>query len=605
MLVLRSALLAPVALVILIAGCGAGSNPDPNELVIHSVLPAKVGTLDPANIETIYEFMVAGQIFEPLYGYHYLKRPYEVVPLLADGMPQVNDCLLTYTVKIKKGVYFQDDPCFRDGKGRELTASDFVYSYKRIANIKNYSKNWWIFEDKIVGLDEFREYTKTCVSEDEVDYSRPVEGLQAPDSYTLVMKLKKPWPQLIYVLAFQGAAVAKEAVDYYRQDIISHPVGTGPFMLKTWQRGSFINLVRNPHFRQEYYPSEGEHQDAEKGLLDDAGKPIPFVDRVIFRIIEEDQPCWFLFLRGQIDNITIPKDNFGQAMRSMPNGIGASRELTPAMKERNIHLDRFGYSTTIFIGFNMEDQILGPNKPLREAISFALDRAKYIEIFWNGRDEVANGLIPPVINSYNPDIKKIGQRYDPEKARQLIKQAQEICGGKIPTLTLSMPGTDTLKRQIGQFWQRCLKEVGLDVEVEYLDLATFLDKTRNKGSQMFYTGCWGDYPDAANFLQLFYGKNVSPGVNSFNYVNPEFDKLYEKASCMPDCPEKTQVYQQAEEIVIRDCPAAFVNHPVEYMLYHDWLGNYKPHAFQYGLAKYYKIDKKKRDSFKELLKKIE
>jgi len=571
---------------ILFAGCRVDPNRDPNELVIHSILPAKIGTLDPGNIRTFYELIVAGQIFEPLYGYHYLNRPYEVVPLLADGMPQVSDDMLTYTIKIKKGVYFHDDPCFQAGYGRELRASDFIYSCKRIANIKYLSKNWWIFEDRIVGLDEFREYTKTCQSEEDVDYSRPVEGLQAPDNYTLVIKLKKPWPQLIYVLAFKATAVAKEAVDYYGQDITSHPVGTGPFMLRTWHRSSYIDLVRNPNFRKDYYPAEGQEQDAEKDLLDDTGKRLPFVDRVIFRIIEENQPRWFLFLRGQIDNIIIPKDNFGQAIR-------------------NIHLKRFRDPATSYIGFNMEDQILGANKPLREAISYALDRAKYIELFWNNRDEVAHGFIPPIMKSYNPDIKKIGQKYDSEKAGQLVKQAQRICGGTLPTLTLSTYQRDTMGRQIGQFWQRCLKDVGLDVEVEYLDLATFLKDIRTKSAQMFYLGWMGGYPDADNFLQLFYGKNVSPGVNCFNYVNLEFDKLYEKASSMPDCPERTELYRQAEKVVIRDCPAAFINHPVAYMLHHDWLGNYKPHAFQFGLVKYHRIDKKKRDSYKELLKKIE
>ena len=579
---------------------------DPNELIIHSILPMKIGTLDPGNIETFYEFIVAGQIFEPLYGYHYLKRPYEVVPLLADGMPQVSDDMLTYTIKIKKGIYFHDDPCFgfppgggpQAGYGRELTASDFIYSCQRIANIKNFSKNWWIFEDRIVGLDEFRQYSKTCQNEEDVDYSRPVEGLQAPDNYTLVIKLKRPWPQLIYILTYQPIATAKEAVDYYGKDIISHPVGTGPFMLRTWHRGSYIDLVRNPNFRKDYYPTQGQQQDAKEGLLDDAGKPMPFVDRVIFRIIEEDQPRWFLFLRGQIDNIIIPKDNFGQA-------IEPSMELTPAMKKRNIHLKMFRQGRTSFIGFNMEDQILGINKPLREAISYALDRAKYIELFWNNRDEVAHGLIPPIMSCYNPDIENIGQKYDPQRARHLVEQAQKIYGSNIPALTLTMAGTDIMARQIGQFWQRCLKDVGLDVEVEHLDLATFLNDIRTKNAQMFYYGWMVDYPDADSFLKLFYSKNVSPGVNCFNYVNPEFDKLYEKVSCMPDCPERTLIYRQAEKVVIRDCPAAFINHPVAYMLHHDWLGNYKPHAFQFGLVKYHRIDKKKRDAYKELLKKIE
>ena len=166
-----------LVLSILLPGCGDRPNYEPNELVIHSILPMKIGTLDPGNIESFYEFIVAGQIFESLYGYHYLKRPYEIVPVLADGMPKISDDMLTYIIKIKKGIYFHDDPCFKNNCGRELKASDFIYSLKRIANIKNRSKSWWIFEQKLVGLDEFRRYTKTCRSEEDVDYSRARQSL--------------------------------------------------------------------------------------------------------------------------------------------------------------------------------------------------------------------------------------------------------------------------------------------------------------------------------------------------------------------------------------------------------------------------------------------
>ncbi len=184
---------------LIIAGCdGSGPVEEPNEMVLHHVLSTKIKGLDPGNMRDVYSVIVASQIFEPLYQYHFLKRPYQLVPLLAEDMPQISDDLLTYTIKIKKHVYFQDNPCFTNDKGRELKAQDFVFSLKRIANIKYLSQNWSMFDNKIVGLNEFREYTKTYKNEVDVDYSRQVQGLTTPDDYTLIIKLKQPWPPIVH-----------------------------------------------------------------------------------------------------------------------------------------------------------------------------------------------------------------------------------------------------------------------------------------------------------------------------------------------------------------------------------------------------------------------
>ena len=597
----RSALLVTIICTgLIIAGCdGPGPVEEPNEMVLHHVLSTKIKGLDPGNMRDFYSVIVASQMFEPLYQYHFLKRPYELVPLLAEDMPQISDDLLTYTIKIKKGVYFQDDPCFQVGKPRELKAEDFVYAIKRVANIKYLSQNWSILDNKIVGLDEFREYTKTCKSEANVDYSRQVQGLTTPDDYTLVIKLKKSWAQLCLALAdIATAPVAKEAVDYYGEDIISHPVGTGPFRLNVWRRGSYIELVRNPAFRGELYPSRGEPGDAEAGYLDDAGKPIPFADRVVWTVIEERQPAWLLFLQGKVDATVIPKDNFDEVM-------GGAGELTPAMKQRNIHLKTFKDPSTYWVGFNMQNPVLGKNKPLRSAISYAIDREKFIELFFNNRHLIAHGLIPPIMPSYNPEIKEKGYaQYDPEKAQELLKEAEKIHGGKLPVFKMALPGTNTWYRQYGQLLKRNLNAVGLEVETEYMDRPTYLEKVNTKSVQMFTSGSSASTPDAQDFLAMFYSRYHAPGPNKFNYSNPEFDKLYEKAQVMLDGPEKRRLYRKMELVVLEDCPAAFLNHRVAYVLHHDWYKNYKPHAFAYGLSKYRRIDMAKRAAYKKLLKTI-
>jgi len=583
---------------VIVAGCkGKASKSDSNEVVLHSALAAKVRGLDPGDIGDTTSSLVASQIFECLYQYHYLKRPYELVPQLAEDMPQVSEDGLTYTIKIKKGVYFADDQCFENGKGRELKATDFVFAWKRIANIKYISKNWWIFDNKIVGLDEFREYTKSCEKAADVDYSRKVEGLAASDDYTLIIKVKKPWPQITYLLAhLPTAPVAKEAVDYYGRDIINHPVGTGPFKLQKWHRGSYIELVKNRSFREEFYPSEGEDADRADGYLTDAGKRLPMIDRILMTIVQEDPPRWFLFMQGKIDASGIPKDNFNEA-------IDQRGKLTAQMQKRNIHLRIFRDPSTYWLGFNMEDKTLCGNKPLRQAINCAVDKEKYIKLFTNNRGEVAYGFIPPLMKAYDSSIKdKVKTTYNPDKARQLIKEAENIYGDKLPKLTLAMPGTDAVIRQRGEFLKRCFKTVGLNVEIDYMDWPTFQNKIKTKSVQMFMLGWIADYPDAENFLQLFYSKNASPGPNNFNYSNPDFDRIYEQIAVMPDSPERTKLYRKAERIVIEDCPAVFLMHGVAYVLYHDWLYNYKPHAFGYGLSKYRRIDTAKRADYKKLLK---
>jgi ABC-type transport system substrate-binding protein len=570
------------------------------EMILNQRLRAKVQTLDPADVGDTISDGVCKEFYENLYTYHYLKRPFELVPQLAASMPQISEDGLVYHISIRQDVFFQDDSCFPNGKGRSLKAQDFVYAWKRIANVKTRSKNWWIFDGKIVGLNDFRAYTKT-VAKEAVDYERPVEGLCAADDFTIVIKLTRPWPQFIFWLAFlPSAPMAKEAVDYYGEDIVKHPVGTGAFQLKQWHRGVYIEAVRNPTFRADFYPSEGAPGDTEAGLLVDAGKRLPFADRVIWRVVTEDQPRWLLLMRGEIDLDAIPKDNFGQA-------VSMGHELTEEMKQRGMKLELFDEPSTFWLAMNMTDPILGPNKPLRLAISYALDRQHYIDLLWNGRCHPAYGFIPPPMKAYDPSIQETSpSHYDVEKAKSFLREAEKLYGGKIPKLRLTLGGVDNFYRQSGQFFKRNLDDIGLDVTIELYDWPTFLDKLRNGTLQMYFSGWMADYPDAESFLTCFYSPNA-PWPNSSQYHNPEFDALYERVSVMADSPERTELYRQAQQIVIRDMPCAFTYHRVGYIIHHGWLSNIKPDGYKaettgFGYLKYYKVDTAKRDEYRKRFK---
>ena len=571
-----------------------------DEVVLNQRLRTKIQTLDPADVGDTTSDGVCKEFYENLYTYHYLKRPHELIPQLAAAMPRISEDGLVYHIPIRQDVVFQDDVCFPDGKGRQLKAQDFVYAWKRIANVKVRSRNWWIFDGKIIGLDDFRAYTKT-VEKNEVDYERPVEGLYAADDFTIVVKLTRPWPQLVFWLAhLPTAPMAKEAVDYYKEDIVKHPVGTGAFMLKQWHRGIYLEAVRNPTFRPDFYPSEGASGDAEAGLLADAGKQLPFIDRVFWRVVVEDQPRWLLLMRGDIDINAIPKDNFGQA-------VSMGRELTEEMKQRGMKLELFDEPSTFWLGMNMNDSILGKNKPLRHAISYAIDREYYIDLLWNGRCHPAYGFIPVPMKAYDPLIKGTSLSvYDSEKARQYLDEAEQIHGGPIPKLRLALGGVDNFYRQSGQFFKRNLSDIGLDVSIELYDWPTFLEKLRTGGLQMYFSGWMADYPDAENFLQVFYSKNA-PWPNSSQYNDPEFDALYEKVSIMPDSPYRTELYRKAQQLVLDDMPCAFTYHRVGYIIHHGWLSNVKPDGYKadtigFGHLKYYNVDMQKRDEYRKTFK---
>lgn len=565
---------------------------------MHLALITKVQTLDCGNMRDIYGIMVGSNIYETLYNYHYLKRPYEIIPVLAEAMPDISADKLTYTIRIKQGVYFQDDPCFPDGKGRELKADDFVFALKRVANVKYRSQNWPAYNDRIAGLDEFREYTKQFPDEWSVDYSRPVEGLRALDDHTLQIKLVRPWPQIVEITLSDTSTspLPKEAVDYYRREIGHHPVATGPYRLNVWRRGSYVDLVRNENWRGELYPSEGAPGDAEAGLLADAGKPVPFSDRVIYRVVEEDQPRWLLFMRGELDLSTIPKDNFNEAIAP------GSRDLTVPLQQRGIGLETFVEPSTFWVGFNLKDPVLGPNKPLRMAISRAVDRQAFVDLFTNGRFLIAHGIVSPGLNSYDPDIINYGySKYDPAESLRLLNEAEAIHGGPIPSLTLGMPGTDNFARQYGQFLQKYFGQVGIKLEVRYMDWPTYMAELNNGHLQLFSSGVSASVPDAIDFLEMFGTKYFAPGANKFFYSNPEYDTLLEQAQVMFDSPERTDLYRRLERMMMDDYPAVFTTHRVSYALSHAWYKNYKPHVFSHNVLKYRRVDEQKRNEYRELL----
>jgi oligopeptide transport system substrate-binding protein len=559
------------------------------ENTLNVVVQQNIKGLDPIFANDVYANMVVSQIFESLLHYHYLKRPLELQPMLAAEMPGVSEDGLTHTFKLRPGIKFQDHEAFTGGKGRDVTAEDFIYSWRRLADPANQSDGFWVFDGKIAGLNEWREK----VSKGEADYNTPIEGFQAPDPMTLVIKLKKPYYQLHYVLAMPYTAVVpKEIVAKYGKEFLNHPVGTGPFKFESWTRNSQVVLVRNPEWNRHTYPSDGEPDDTKLGRLADAGKKLPLVDKVVVQEIVEDQPRWLNFMKGNLDFVVIPKDNFDTAVQN--------DKVSSELAQKGIQLMITPEPDVTYTAFNMLDPVIGKNENLRKAISLAFDTETLIQKFYNGRAIVAHSPIPPEVESYDPGFKNPYKEYNVAKAKEFLAKAGFPEGKGLPTIEYSTTNSSTA-RQMAEYFKQNMEKIGLKVNIITTSWPQFTSKIREKKAQVWGIAWLADYPDAENFLQLLYGQNVSPGPNGSNYKNKEFDELYQKASQLPPGAERAKLYQQMRDIVVKDMPWVPNAHRLGYYAYHGWLKNYKYHSIVNDYFKYLRIDTKARSEMKAKL----
>ena len=589
-----------------------------------------VKSLDPATCGDEMSSTIQANFYEGLYAYHYLKRPVEVVAQLANGMPDISADGLTYTIPIKPGVVFHRNPCFgKDITGKHqwaarcVTARDFVLALKRVADYHiNTGLAWAFLANRIIGLDEYREKTRQFKGGDFTRYDLDVEGISAPDDRTLVLRLKSPFPQLIYVLAMHVyAPVPREVIDYHlatkddgRGGRVPMPVeqrsseimeqeevvGTGPYVLTTFKRKWKIVMDRNPDFRDDRYPSDGEEASADypgdlaMGLLADAGKRVPFVDEINYRYIEEDYASWMLFLSRQIDAGPIPVEKF-QAV------ITPGKDLTDAWKKKHIVLSRVTKPSIYWIVFNMEDPLLGKSKALRQALCLCYDVENEIKILYNDRGRRATNIVPSDFKGHSFAGPGPYFRYDTAEARVKLAEAKKQLGaaglltnGEIPEIKFDLSdGPYSLR--MADFARQQFSKLGLKVKCVFNDWPTLQRKVENKQTQMYTMGWVADYPDAENFLQLFYSGNIDKGTNNANYKNARYDSLYRVIRTMQDCPLRTELYGRMIRIVSEDCPVLLMTESESFSLYYDWIKNVKQHPIGFGFAKYRRIDAAQRD----------
>ena len=528
--------------------------------VLRYAFPAAETGFDPARIVDLYSRIITAHIFEGLYTYDHLARPAKYKPALADGMPEVSADYRTWTVKLKKGVYFADDPVFK-GQRREVVAADIVYAYKRPVDPANKSPIVaGVLDYKFIGLAALRE--RAINTKTPFDYDTEIEGIRALDRYTVQFKLELPRPRFMETLSASDlfGAQAREVVQAYGEDTAAHPVGSGPFKLVQWRRSSLIVLERNPNYREVTYDAEPAAADAEgKALLARfKGRRLPMIDRVEVSIIEESQPRWLAFINGQLDFIAIPSEYVSQAV---PRGV-----LAPNLAKKGVNAYRIVSSDAILMYFNMEDPIVGGYTPekvaLRRAIGLGTDVDRIIRIIYRGQAIPAQSPIVPETTGYVPSFKSENGDFDPARANALLDLYgytdrdgdgwRELPDGK-PLILEIGSAPDQLTRQRDELLQKDLKRLHIRVKFKTAKFSENLKAARAAKLQIWALGFSAAGADGQGTLARFYGPQ-SASQNLARFKNKEFDAIYERMQVMPDGPKREALFFEAKRIAIAYMP---------------------------------------------------
>jgi len=644
--------------------------------VVYSAFAERPKHLDPARSYSENEYAFIAQVYEPPLQYHLLLRPYQLVPLAAEAVPvptyrdaagqvlpadapagQIHES--EYLIRLRPGGRYQPHPAFAsdaaDGYryhrlreadlagvntladfpetgARDLTAEDYVYQIKRLAAPWTHSPIAGVMSEHILGFAELSERLKGLAPDAEeaegtfVDLRQiPFEGAEVVDPLTYRIRLKGKYPQFVYWLAMPFfAPMPWEAEAFYRQPGMKarnltldwYPVGTGPYWLKENNPNLRMALERNPNFRGETYPAEGMPGDREAGLLADAGRPLPMIERAIYSLEKESIPYWNKFLQGYYDSSGVSSDAFDQAVQLDSQG---EARLTPAMEAKGIALQTSVRASVSYLGFNMLDPVVGGDSErarlLRRALAIAIDFDEYISIFANGRGVVAQSPLAPGIFGFREGEAGIDPyvfRWDGKGAvRRSLDEAKALLaqagwpGGRDQatgqTLTLyfdtAAGGPDDKSRL--NWFRKQLERLGIELVIRSTDYNRFQDKMRKGTAQLFMWGWNADYPDPENFLFLLYGPNgkvKGDGENAANYANPEFDALFEEMRNMDNGPERQSVIDRMLEIARRDAPWIWGLHPVSYTLRHAWLNNAVPNLMANNTLKYRRVDPLAREA---------
>ncbi|MBX9890402.1 MAG: hypothetical protein K2X94_03980 [Amoebophilaceae bacterium] len=542
-----------------------------HNIVLKSVSECPINGTDPIRLSDVYSTQIASRIYEGLYTYHYLKRPLEVIPNLAEGMPTISPDGLVYTCKIKKGVFFQDNTCFPDGKGRELKATDFVFSFKRVVDPSNVVPYADFIDGKIKGLDQWKKSP---------DYNQAVEGLKALDDYTLQITLTAPCPQFIYVLTMWITyVVPQEAVLHYGDKFKNHPVGTGPFSLPKGfnPQAKQLTFIKNPTFRDCFFPTASAPE--YKHMLVYAGKKLPLVDQLITHVITEEQPRWLKIKKGEVDIIPLDEGS-AVALAHIKEG-----NLLPEHLANGLQLDQSTSATTEFFCFNHNHELFGKNDYLRKAMSMAFDRATYRQMFYNDATDLAKSLLPPMMTTNNHNLIA-PYDYNIAQAKAYLAKAGYPEGKGLPMITLDTR-IETAYKNKADFFAKCMDKIGIKVEVITNVWPEFKNKIFVKQATMMHLITWAaDYPEENNMLEGISNKNLF----GLQYEDAAFNRHLAKACAEPDLNKRRTLYAQLNQMVAEKVPAIFAVHAPTQFIHRKEVKNFIYTVFNLSSDQYIAIE---------------
>jgi len=575
----------------------SAQNPSPAPLkVFRYAFPIAETGFDPPQLSDLYSRIVTANIFEALYGYDYLARPAKVVPVLAEGMPQVSADFRTYTVKLKRGVYFSDDPAF-GGKKRELTAQDIAFTFKRVYDPATKSQQLSsMLEEGIVGLEELN---KRAIETGKFEYDTPIEGIKVLDRYTVQFNLQRPRPRFTYTLADPGilGTVAREVVEKYGQSIMEHPVGTGAFMLSEWRRASKITLVKNPNYHEVYYTAEPSTGDAKAQAIYAKlkGKRLPLVDKVEVSIIEEPQPRWLAFLNNEQE--FVERLPYAYAPEVVPHN-----QLAPKLVKRGMQLERVPLSDVTFMYWNMTNKVTGGYTPekvaLRRAMAIAYDASAEVKLPRRGQAIVAQGPIMPRTGSYDPSFHSEMGTFDRARAIALLDMygykdrdgdgwREQPNGEPLVIEYYSLSSADY--RELDEIFKKCMDAIGVKVVLKIGKWPDHLKNARAGKLQMWALGLSASTPDSGPSFAYGYGKSWGEENIAF-FKNAKYDELYEKQSIMPNGPERDALLREMTRILVAYMPYKYRTHRIGIDLTQPWVVGYVRHPFSRAFWRYIDID---------------
>ncbi len=529
--------------VIVFAPLGNAKTPAQADKVLRIAFEAPDDGFDMVKTFNFYSGNVADVIFERLLQYDYLANPVKLVPATAQSMPVIKENGKVYIFKIKPGIYFTADPAFK-GQRRELIAEDYVYSVKRILDPKNHSSSYAFIDQKIVGANALVEQAKQT---GRFNYDAKIEGVKALDRYTLQFTLTQPDYNFPYILAYSTfGATAREVVDYYKDRLGMHPVGTGPYMLSKYVPRSKIELVANPDYRGFVWNFKSTGTAWDNQLVKEmTGKKMPQIGKVNISIIEEEQSRWLAFQSKQLDFDKLTSS-------SIPKVLDQNNQLKPAMRQKGIRLYPNKEAEITYTMLNMRDPIIGGNNldkiALRRAIAMSFNVDEYIRILRKGQAVKAEMLVPAGVNGHNPKYRSsIG--YNPSLANKLLDHFgykkgadgyRNLPNGKALVLKINTEsGSSSV--MYSELWKKNLDAIGIRADFRVSNFADNL-KAATQCQYMIWGGAWhADYPEGENFTQLLYGPNVGRG-NQSCYSSSAYDGLYKQAMQQP--PGKRMPYYE-------------------------------------------------------------